>query len=401
MGRAQPRLQLSENEFARRRHRLTQRLAEHGLEGLVLFLAHNVSYMSRFGFMTTERPIAYVFTPHRSVLFVPRLETEHAERMALVDRVVTYPEYPDTRHPLQYFADVLRELGLERGALGFDAPAAPKVFGYRGPTLAELLPEARLRDMLDELEHIQMIKSPEELELITVSARWGGRAHELLQQYCRVGVGEVELSMQASFDATREMLETLGDDYTPMSWEKAGAVATFHGQVGPNSALPHVLTANATLQPGDNLITFADAAVAGYRNELERTLIVGEPSASQEKFFGLMLEAQTIAMNAIAPGATCADVDAEVRAFYIDNDLMPYWRHHTGHGIGRLLHEAPFFDVGDARVLEPGMVMTVEPGLYVPGLGGFRHSDTVVVTDNGVRSITTYPRDLESLIIPV
>ncbi len=80
--------------------------------------------------------------------------------------------------------------------------------------------------------------------------------------------------------------------------------------------------------------------------------------------------------------------------------LTPYWRHHTGHGLGRLLHEPPYLDVGDERVLAPGMVVSVEPGIYVPGLGGFRHSDTVVVTEDGVRSITTYPRSLEDLIIP-
>lgn len=401
MNRHNPRLQLSKLEFSRRRERFAQMLADNGLDGAVLFLPHNVSYMSRFGFMVTERPIVYVFTPERTALLVPRLETEHAERVAIVDEVFTYTEYPDVQHPLRALADSLHNMGLAGAALGFDAPAPPKVYGYRGPSLAQLLPKARLVDVLDDLEFMQMIKSEEELELIKLSVRWGARAHELLQQYSRVGVGEVEISMQASFDATREMLAELGDGYTPMSWEKAGAVATFHGQVGANSALPHVLTANAVLQPGDNLITFADAAVAGYRHELERTLIVGEPSTQQRRFFEYMLEARTIALDAIKPGAPCAAVDAAVRTFFETNALMEYWRHHTGHGIGRLLHEPPFFDVGDGRVVEAGMVMTVEPGLYVPGLGGFRHSDTVVVTDDGVRSLTDYPRDLDSLIIAV
>lgn len=401
------RLALSDGEFLRRRARLFERLNEVAaradgrvVDGVVLFLPHNVSYFAKFGFMVTERPIAFVMTPSRSALLVPRMETEHAHAMALVDEVIDYPEFPDERHPMVFFGDVLRDFGLTRSVVGFDAPGAPRVFGYRGPGLAELLPDARLVDVLDELESLQMIKSAEELELIELSARWGHRAHELLQQYCRPGIGEVELSMQASFDATKEMLAELGPDYVPQSWEKAGAHAGFHGQVGEQSAVPHVLTSNARLKPGDGLVTLATSTVAGYNSELERTMILGEPSAEQTRFFGLMLEAQSLAMELIRPGVACAAVDAAVRSFFLDNELMPYWRHHTGHGLGRLLHEPPFFDIGDERVLEPGMVLSVEPGIYVPGLGGFRHSDTIVVTEQGVRSITVYPRSLDELVIP-
>ena len=86
--------------------------------------------------------------------------------------------------------------------------------------------------------------------------------------------------------------------------------------------------------------------------------------------------------------------------YFEDHDLLPYWRQHTGHGIGLRHHEAPFLDVGDHTVLEVGMVITVEPGVYDPAIGGFRHSDTVVVTENGHDVLTDYPRDIESLTIP-
>jgi Xaa-Pro aminopeptidase len=79
---------------------------------------------------------------------------------------------------------------------------------------------------------------------------------------------------------------------------------------------------------------------------------------------------------------------------------MKYWKHHTGHGIGLRYHEGPFLDIGDATVLQPGMVLTVEPGLYAPNLGGFRHSDTVLITEDGLEILTYYPRDLESLTLP-
>ena len=112
-----------------------------------------------------------------------------------------------------------------------------------------------------------------------------------------------------------------------------------------------------------------------------------------------MVALQDTALNAIKPGAKCSDVDRAVRAYFDQHNLMPYWRHHSGHAIGLRYHEGPFLDSGDDTTIEPGMVFTVEPGLYAPHLGGFRHSDTVVVTQGGIEMLTYYPRDLASLTI--
>ena len=87
--------------------------------------------------------------------------------------------------------------------------------------------------------------------------------------------------------------------------------------------------------------------------------------------------------------------------YFEEHDLLRYWRQHTGHAIGLRNHEAPFLDVGDETVVEPGMVFTIEPGVYVAGLGGFRHSDTVVVRADGIEILTDYPSDLESLTLPL
>jgi Xaa-Pro aminopeptidase len=130
-------------------------------------------------------------------------------------------------------------------------------------------------------------------------------------------------------------------------------------------------------------------------------MVIGEPTDEQRRMFDHMVALQDIAFDAIKPGAKCSDVDKAVRAYFDEHDLMPYWRHHTGHAIGLRYHEGPFLDTGDDTEIVPGMVFTVEPGLYSPELGGFRHSDTAVVTDDGVELVTYYPRDLESLTLPV
>jgi Xaa-Pro aminopeptidase len=153
------------------------------------------------------------------------------------------------------------------------------------------------------------------------------------------------------------------------------------------------------MKRGDTLVTGAASEVGGYLSELERTMFLGEPNGEQRRLFAHMVEAQALAIAAIRPGVRCADVDRAVLALFEEHDLMPTWRHHTGHGIGYGMHEAPFLDIGDETAIQPGMVLTVEPGLYVPGFAGFRHSDTVLVTDTGNELLTTYPRDLDSLVI--
>ena len=130
-------------------------------------------------------------------------------------------------------------------------------------------------------------------------------------------------------------------------------------------------------------------------------MILGAPSDDQKRMFDHMLNLQSIAMEALEPGLPCSAVDRQVRDYFDQHDLMPYWKHHSGHTIGLRYHEGPFLDIGDDTEIKAGMVFTVEPGLYMPELGGFRHSDTVLVTDDGAEMLTYYPRDLESLTIPV
>ncbi len=396
-----PQLRLSDAEYQRHRDAILSKLAERKLDGLVCFNPNNVRYFCRWGFIPTERPIAYVLTSSSSALLVPRLEEEHAGEFVIVDNLRSYPEYPGDRHPMQFFKDILIELGLERARIGVDAPGYGGIYGYRGPRVSELLPDAEVENVNDDIEYLEMINSPEELTLIGESARWGNLAHVFLQEYCKVGVSETEISIRASFEASQAMIRTLGSDYRPVGGGNMPAFAGFRGQIGKDSALPHAMTSNAKLKAGDVLVTGAAANVWGYGSELERTMIMGEPTPEQERFFNLMLGAQNLALDTIKPGIKCSDVDRAVHAYFDEHDLNAYWRHHTGHAKSTLVHEAPFLDTGDDRLIEVGMVFTVEPGIYVPGFAGFRHSDTVAVTETGIEFLTYYPRDLESLTIPV
>ena len=393
-------LKISDAEYAQRNERLQEIIGELGVSGIVLFDADYIKYYTGFAFIPTERPMAYVInSAGERALFVPRLELEHAQSMSIVDRVAHYPEYPDLNHPMHVLVDLMWDMGINI-KIGADSDGYPWIFGYRGEPLS-ILTNSEIINCRAPIEDQMMVKSDAEIALLKESCKWGNLAHMLLQKYTEVGIGEVEVSQRASDEATLMMLETIGPIWRGNSAWFTGATAGYRGQIGRNAAIPHALTSNVKFQNGDVLVTGASAAVWGYLSELERTMILGTPSDDQKRMFDHMLNLQTIAMEALAPGVPCSAVDREVRAYFDLHNLMPYWKHHSGHTIGLRYHEGPFLDIGDDTKIKAGMVFTVEPGLYIPELGGFRHSDTVLVTEDGAEMLTYYPRDLESLTIPV
>jgi len=163
--------------------------------------------------------------------------------------------------------------------------------------------------------------------------------------------------------------------------------------------MPHGFVKGHGIQGGDVLVSGAAANIDGYRSELERTMIVGEPSPEQKRAFEAMLALQSRAIEVMAPGVPAGEVELATVRLAQELGVTENLRHHVGHSIGLEGHEAPFLDRGDDAILEPGMVFTVEPGVYIKELGGFRHSDTVVITEDGCRVMTDYPRGLEDLIV--
>ena len=392
-------INISPEEFNTRADYLLQYLKESKLNGVVLFDNFYILYYCGFAFIPTERPIAFVMNNKgEKGLFVPRLEVEHAKVNSIIEKVNHYIEYPHDPRPMQIFKKMLDEMGM-KGNIGADNDGYPWILGYRGPTLTELTGNQPSK-VSKFIEDQMMIKSKSELALIRESVKWGHLAHVLLQRYTKVNASETEVSARASMEANLAMLDTIGPIYKPSSPFSHGAGAGYRGQIGRNSAIPHSLANNIAFQVGDVLVTGAGAPMWGYNSELERTMIIGPATKEQKRMFDHMLALQDIAFESIKPGVPCTEVDKAVRAYYEKHDLMQYWKHHVGHAIGLRYHEAPFLDIGDETIMQPGMVFTVEPGLYHPQLGGFRHSDTVVITDIGIEILTYYPRDLQSLTLP-
>jgi Xaa-Pro dipeptidase len=385
-------------EHEARRGRLLERVAELGLDGYVLFDEHYVRYFTGFTFLATERPVAFASNAAgEAAVFVPEFEVERTQAETAFERVESYPEYPGREHPLRILARVLADLGV-RDAVGADNDGYPGILGYHGPPLSEAT-GARVVDLAAFIESLLVRKSEAEVALIRESARWCEHAHRLLQEYSRPGATEAQASLRAGHEATLAMLDAIGPEFGQKS-SSDGISAGYRGQIGRRSSWAHAVGHTIEFQAGDVLVSETSAPIWGYNAELERAMVIGTPTDEMRRLFEHMTAAQQVAFDSLRPGVTCADVDRAVLRYFEEQDLLRYWGQHVGHAIGLRNHEAPFLDVGDETPVEPGMVFTIEPGLYDGGLGGFRHSDTVVVTPDGIDVLTDYPRDLESLTIP-
>jgi Xaa-Pro aminopeptidase len=367
-----------------------------GLEALAIFYPARIAYLTGFHHVPTERPIVLLLGPEEYwALVVPAVEKEHAESVPGIESVEVYFEYPGDRHPMYRVVEVLRSEGVNPGRVGADHDGVVPHWGYRGPRLSDLL-EARPMDAEMLVESLRRIKSGNELACIQLSCDWASRAHRRMQERIRPGLTEMESYQPALVESLSEMIREL-PGWRPRGFDGTGLTAMFVG--GRSTAMPHGFVQGHGIEAGDVLVSGAGADVDGYRSELERTMVVGQPTAAQAEAFEAMLALQSRAIEQLRPGAPVAEVELEVlrlaRELGHEQDL----RHHVGHSIGLEGHEAPFLDRGDDAICEEGMVFTVEPGVYVPALGGFRHSDTVCVTSEGSRVMTDYPRRLEDLLI--
>jgi Xaa-Pro aminopeptidase len=392
---------IGEAEYRTRIERVREVLRRKKLDALYLTNTTSIFYLTGYSFIPTERPIALVIPLDGKITFMgPRLEEDHVSlKTRLIEEVKTYFDYPGEKHPIEYFAAFLRDMGLARKRIGIDNKAGvAAMWGYKGPPITRKLPDAKFVEMADLVPKMRLIKSPTEVALMRESAKWASLALSLLQEYTTEGSWDVEVALAASLDVTSIMKKTFGMKFEPLR-NIFPVFVGFRGQIGEMSAIPHAIGTKRKIRSGDVVIGEASVEIGGYSCELERTMIVGKPSTKQKRYFEVMLKAQEAAIQKIKDGVECGEVDKASMNVFKEAGLLHLVKHHTGHGLGLEGHEPPWLDVGNKERLRAGMIVSCEPGIYEVGFAGFRHSDTILVTKDGCEPLTYYPRDLESLII--
>ncbi len=226
----------------------------------------------------------------------------------------------------------------------------------------------------------RMIKDADELKIISDAVKLGAAVYQEALMALRPGIRESEVAGKLEFAARQA-----GAD--GMSFETIVAA-------GKRAALPHGQASSQPIPRRGFVVVDSGVILRGYCSDMTRTVHVGRATREERRWYEAVLKAQLAGLAAVAPGKTAADVDQATRQVLKDAGLDRYFTHSTGHGVGLEIHEPPRLAKQQAERLEPGMVITVEPGVYVPGKGGIRIEDMVVVTDSGSQVLTPVTKEL-------
>jgi len=330
----------------------------------------SIAYLTGFATNPHERLMALVIGDGEPVLVVPGLEEESASAAARGVRVVAWRDGQDPWAIVGGLLGPARRLAVEKGHLTLAA----------WERLRALTGEPEAVDAGAELRRLRVRKTPAEIERLERAARLTDEVTGRIVS--ELAAGRTELEIAAAIDLH---VATTGGR---LSFDTAV-------QSGPNSAQPHLRPGGRRLGPGDLVLMDFGVACEGYRADTTRTVVVGEPDARQAEVHGLVLAAHDAAVAAVRAGVTVGQVDEAARAVLRDAGLGDRFIHRVGHGLGLEVHEDPSLDPGGATVLEAGMVITIEPGVYVPGWGGVRIEDDVVVEAAGSRMLTAADRSLQ------
>lgn len=242
----------------------------------------------------------------------------------------------------------------------------------------EFIEFVELGDSIDEL---RQVKSSEEIELLAKAESIGDEAFSHILTVVKAGMKESEVAL-----ALEVYMRSHGA--TGLSFDTIAAS-------GPNSSLPHAVPTDRVLQDGDFLTMDFGCVFDGYCSDMTRTIHIGNKvNPKQLEVYNIVLKAQLAALDSIKPGMKCSDVDAVARNIIKDAGYGAYFGHGLGHSVGLFIHEEPRFSPKCDAILEPGMVITVEPGIYLPGEFGVRIEDMVVITENGYRNLAKSSKEL-------
>jgi Xaa-Pro dipeptidase len=330
----------------------------------------SIAYLTGFSANPHERLMALVVRGGDALLVVPGLEEGRATAVARGVPVRAWRDGEDAWAPVaEALGGAADRVAVEKGHL--------TLAGWE--RLRALAGGAEAVDAGAELRRQRARKTPEEIARLERAARLTDEI--TTRALAELRAGQAELEVASAID----------------QWiAAAGARPSFDTivQSGPNSAEPHLGPGGRRLQAGDLLLLDFGAAWEGYRADTTRTVVVGAPDARQEEVHGLVLAAHHAAVAAVRPGVTVGEVDEAARAVIRAGGLADRFIHRVGHGLGLEAHEDPSLDPGGSTVLEEGMVVTIEPGVYLPGWGGVRIEDDVVVEAGGGRLLTTADRSL-------
>jgi len=361
-------------DHAGRLSRVRSALGENGLDSLLVTHLPNIHYLCGF----TGSAAALLMANRGAMLFTDGRYRAQAKEEVKGARIVIA-----SKSPLVATAEWLAMNKERRRSTTVGIEPESITAGMRDRLAGMLKGRARLRSAPPLVERARMVKDAAEILRIRRAVELGAGLFRIACKKIRPGVAEVEAAAAMEYEARRAGAEGMSFPTILAS--------------GARSAIVHGRASSARIPRRGFVVCDFGVILAGYCSDRTRTVHLGRPSGEARRLYEAVLEAQQAAIAAVRPGATAAEVDGAARRVLRKRKLARYFTHSTGHGLGLEIHEAPRLAEGQTQKLEPGMVITIEPGAYLPGKWGVRIEDVVVVTPSGCEVLT--PTDKELVII--
>ena len=360
---------------------LKKRLKEQGIDVLALLPGANLTYLTGTTKEQSERPLVFFVSSSPSAcptVLLPHLEVEtFSQALAYkVDLVA----YTDEEGYEPAFAETAKALDLAGKVIGVEA---------RSMRLLELrqiernAPGAKLVEVDEVLSQGRMRKDADEIEAIRTAIKVSEQSLEATCAQVKSGMSERDVQMILNMEMLKNGAD--GHGFPPIVLS------------GPRAALPHGSASERSLQEGDCLLIDYGFRVGSYSADITRTFSIGTAHPEWKEIYEIVRAANEAGRKAAGPGVAAEEVDAAARKVVVDAGYGKHFNHRTGHGLGLEIHEPPYIVSGNKSILEPGMVFTVEPGIYLADKVGVRIEDDVVITEDGAETLSTFPRELTVL----
>lgn len=309
---------------------------------------------------------------NNSYLFLPELDYDKSKTKAQVDEVISIK---DTDHGFTVVKETIRPsvhtFGIEKNVMTL----------HQFEDLSKVFPNVSFKQIEDLLFTMRLYKSEAEIEHVKDAIRITEKGLDHITKFVKIGMSEVETKMELEFYLQSLGAEKMAFETTVLS--------------GPNSALPHGVSGLRKVCEGDFLLFDFGVTVHGYHSDITRTFIISNGTEEQKKIYETVKEANERAIKAVELGKPLKQIDLAARDYIASRGYGQYFTHRIGHGLGIEVHEAPSIHDQNEMKIEKGMLFTIEPGIYIPNVGGVRIEDDIYINEQGkIEVLTSYPKEL-------
>lgn len=362
------------NTYENRIKETIANMKKNNLDAIILFPSPNLYYLTGFKTFPEGRLLLCVISANEKPFFIaPKLYESQIKKQSFIKEMILWGDEED---PYNILENVINERNLKYNNIAVD----DIMWAEQLLKIEDIFNNANFTAIGNLLNDIRLLKSEDEIEKLQGASKIVDEVIEAVKASVKAGMTEIEIAALIEYEMRKRGSE-------------GPSFETIVGS-GPNSALPHYNAGERIVEDGDFTVLDFGGTYEGYCSDTTRTICIGNASDKMKEVYNIVKEAQEIGVKTVKPGIKASEIDNAVRKHIEDNGYGKYFTHRTGHGIGLQVHEEPYISSIGNTILKPGMVFSIEPGIYIEDEFGVRIEDLVVVTENGCMRLNNTSREL-------